>query len=498
MKINHRVPQQRHEDKDENKVLIATNIFRAYDIRGIYPEELNEIVAYRVARAMIEFYPDVKKLVIAYDPRISSPALSQAVINGFLDSGKEVINIGIAPDPLFYFTIWHYNYDGGIMISGSHNPKEYNGMTLNIKKLAKSKPPHQNFGGGGKPEDIIQEELQKIKERVLEEREFKTPAKGNVQKFDPANDYINYVKQRINLKKPLKVIIDSANGACGYLPEKVFKELGCEVKTLYGDFDGTFPNHPPDPYKAENLKDIKEMVLKEKADIGFAFDTDGDRVAPIDDKGRQVSGDFCLSMLARQALEKKKGPIVHCMRVSKALLDEMSKQGVKTYFSVSHHGAIAKKIPEVNAVFGGETTYHFFFPLDYYLCDDALFASLKLAEIVSRYEDFSQYIDTLPSFYASPEVFVQTADEEKFKIIDNLQKYLRENHYDFIDVDGARINFPHGWALARAANTSPYIKCRFEGDSKEHLIEIEREALEIFKKVGIPVTKKTYRELGLK
>lgn len=469
------------------KIKINPNIFRAYDIRGIYPEELNEIVAYRIARAMIEFYPDVKKLVVAFDPRISSPALSQAVINGFLDSGKEVINIGIAPDPLFYFTILHYNYDGGVMISGSHNPKEYNGMTLSVRKSAKSVP-----------EDIIQEELQRIKERVLEGREFKTPAKGNVQKFDPANDYINYVKKLINLKKPLKVIIDSANGACGYLPEKVFKKLGCEVKTLYGDFDGAFPNHPPDPYKEENLKDIKEMVLKEKADIGFAFDTDGDRVAPIDNKGRQVSGDYCLLMLAQQALEKKKGPIVHCMRVSKALLDEMSKQGVKTYFSVSHHAALAKKIPEVNAVFGGEITYHFLFPLDYYLCDDALFASLKLTEAASEFDNFSQYVDTLPRYCPSEEIFIDAPDEEKFKIIGNLQKYLQNNKYDFIAVDGARINFPHGWALARASNTSPYIKCRFEGDTKESLIEIEKEALEIFKKVGIPITKKTYQELGLK
>ena len=464
-------------------------IFRGYDIRGVYPEQLNTKVAWRVARSIVEFYPHSQKLVVACDPRLSSPSLLKVVMNGFLESGKEVINIGIAPDSLFYFTIFHYNYDGGIMISGSHNPKEYNGMTLNIRKSAK-----------GKPEDIIQEELEKIKERVLkEEREFERPTKrGRVKKFDPTEDYINYVTSRINLKRQLKIIIDSTNGACGYLPEKVFKKLGCEVKTLYGDFDGTFPNHPPDPYREENLKDIKEKVLEEKADIGFAFDADGDRVAPIDNKGRQVLGDACLLMLARQALEKKKGPIVHCMRASKALLDEMAKQGVKTYFSVSHHSAIIKKIIEVGAVFGGEITYHLFFPLDYYLYDDALFASLKLAEIASQYENFSQYIDTLPSYHASLEVFIEFPDEKKFKIIEHLQKYLRKNNYGFIDVDGARINFHNGWALIRASNTEPFLKCRFESETKKSLTEIEKKSLEIFQKAGIPITKKTYQELGLK
>jgi len=471
-----------------NKVGIDPSIFRSYDIRGLYPQKLSEKAAWRIAKAVAELYPRAQKLVVASDPRLSSPPLLKAVISALLESGKEVIDIGIAPDCLFYFTIFNYNYDGGIMISGSHNPKEYNGITLNVRKSE-----------GGKAEDIILEELEEIKKRVLSaEKEFKKATeRGILKKFDPAKDYIDYVSSRINLKRRLKIIIDSANGSCGYLPEKVFKKLGCGAKTLYGNFDGAFPNHPPDPYKKENLKEIKEKVLAEKADIGFAFDADGDRVAPIDDKGREVLGDACLLMLARQALKKKKGPIVHCMRVSKALLDEMAKEGVKTYFSVSHHNAVIKKITEVGAVFGGEITYHLFFPLDYYLYDDALFASLKLAEIASEYENFSQYIDSLPSFEASPEVFIDFPDEKKFKVIANLQKYLRENNYDFIDLDGARINFPGGWALIRASNTEPALKCRFEGKTKKSLTEIEKKSLEIFKEAGIPITKKTRQELGL-
>jgi len=466
---------------------INPNIFRAYDIRGIYPQDLNEEGAFKIAKAFGNLYPKAKKIVIARDPRLSSPSLAKEVSRALIEAGKEVIDISIAPDPLFYFSIFHYRFDGGIMISGSHNSKEYNGLTLHIRK------PDKEIS-----EDVIKEDLEKIKEHVMEDENLKTfGGKGGITIFDPSEDYINYVTTRINLKKRLKIIIDSGNGSCGFLPEKIFKKLGCQAETLYGEFDGNFPNHLPDPYQEENIRDIKKQILEKKANLGFAYDGDGDRVALIDNRGGVVGGDFCLLMLARQALQKKKGPIVHDMRVSKAFLDEMQKQGVKTYFSVSHHSAVIDKIKETGAVFGGEVTLHFLFPLDYYLCDDALFASLKLAEITSGYKDFAKYVDSLPCYFASPEIFIDTTDEEKFKLIENLQKYLRENNYDFIDIDGARINLPHGWALARAANTTPIIKCRFEGDTKEHLIEIEKKALEILKKVGIPVTKKTYQELGL-
>lgn len=464
-------------------------IFRTYDIRGIYPAELNEEIAYRVARAYSFLYPETKKIVVARDSRLSSPSLTEAVKEGFIESGKEVIDIGIAPDSLFYFSIFHYYFDGGIMISGSHNPKEYNGLTLHVRKRGKKIS-----------EDVIGTDLEKIKTMVFKETDLisKTVKKtGRIKKFNPSDDYTNYISDKITLQKSPKVVIDSGNGACGLLPEKVFKKLGCQVKTIYPEFDGTFPHHLPDPYLEDNLKDIKETMKKEEADIGFAFDGDGDRVAPIDNQIRFVEGDFCLLMLARQALRKRKGPIVHDMRVSKAFLDEMEKEGVKTYFSVSHHNAVIDKIIKVGAVFGGEVTLHFLFPLEHYLCDDALFAAVKIAEIASSQKDFALYVDSLPRYHTSPEIFIDCPDKEKFKIIKNLQKYLRANNYDFIDVDGARINFKNGWALARAANTTPIIKCRFEGDTRNDLVEVKKKSLEIFRKTGIPVTEKHYKELGL-
>lgn len=466
---------------------INSSIFRAYDIRGVYPGDLNQAVVARIASAFAELYPQASTIVVAHDTRKSSPVLAKAVSQALLKAGKKVICLGTAPDPLFYFSIFHYGFDGGIMISGSHNLPKYNGLTLHIRK-----------SGQKDKGDIVLKDLEQIRDLAIKGLRLSHKARGKIISFDPLKDYLSCVTKKIKLARPLKVVIDSGNGAMGYLPQRVFEKLGCQVKTLYGEFDGSFPHHLPDPYIRKNRLAAKKEVLKGKFDIGFVYDGDGDRVAAIDNKGRSVAGDFCLLMLARQALAKYKGPIVHDARVSKAFLDEMEKRKVKTYFSVSHHTAVIKKIVKTKAIFGGEVTLHFLFPKDYYLCDEALFASLKLAEIASQKKDFAGYVDALPRYPASPEVFIPCADTKKFQIIKKLQDYLKAHHYKFIDVDGARIIFSQGWALARAANTTPYIKCRFEGKTAKDLKEIELKSLEIFRKVGIPVTKKTLKDLGLK
>ncbi|MDP2950901.1 MAG: hypothetical protein Q8N55_00805, partial [bacterium] len=470
-----------------NLVSSTQNIFRAYDVRGVYPGELNEEVVKRTAMAMAEQYPHCQKFVLASDPRKSSPALAKAIVEGFTSMGKDVIDLGIAPDPLFYFAILHYGYDGGIALSGSHNPPQYNGLTLNARNES-----------SGEQHDVILADLVKIKQRVFDNKPFKmAKKKGKVVVVDLKEKYVNYVSSKIKLKKSLKIIIDVGNGACGLIPEMVFKKFGCEVKTLFAEPDGTFPNHMPDPYKEENLKDLKKAVLKEGADVGFAFDTDGDRVAPIDNKGNVISGDNCMLILARQALSKKIGPVVHCTRISQAFLDEMKEKNIKTHYSVCHHSAVQQNIVENKAVFGGEITYHYLFPLDYYLCDEAFLTAFKIAEIVSEKDDFSQYIDSLPKYFPSIEVFVETPDEIKEKLIKGLQVYLKENNYNFVSVDGARILFENGWALARFSNTGPQIKIRFEGKTKADLIEIEKKCLPIFEQVGIPLNKEHYQQLGL-
>ena len=463
--------------------MINPNIFRAYDIRGVYPQEINEDSVKKIVQAFLILYPEAEKIVLARDTRLSSPSLAEEVKKVLVLSGKEVYDLGIAPDPLYFFTILHYKMDAGIMITASHNPKEYNGMSFYVY-------PDKNQQTG---HDVIKEKLEEIKKLAisdeLEQKQGSSfKSQGKITEFNPAEPYIEYVIQKARIERPLKIIVDSGNGACGFLPERLFKRLGFHVKTLFGEFDGNFPNHLPDPYLEENLKDIKETVLKEKADLGFAFDADGDRVAVIDNKGRTVSGDDCLYFLALSALKKKKGPIVHDMRVSKVFLDEMEKQGIRTYFSVSHHSAVIRKILEVGAVFGGEITLHFLFPLDYYLCDDALFSALKITEIVTQKRDFAEFIDSIPHYgVASPEIFIDVSDAKKIELIKKLQSYLKEKNYNFIDIDGARINFKNGWALARYSNTSPMIKVRFEGKTEQDLKEIKEKCRQIFKEVGIPV-----------
>jgi phosphomannomutase/phosphoglucomutase len=465
---------------------INPSIFRAYDIRGVFPQDLNSNIASQIALAFAKQYPLARTIVVAHDTRKSSPVLAKAVNKALVGSGKKIMFLGTAPDPLFYFSIFYYGFDGGVMISGSHNLPKYNGLTLHIQK-----------SGRRDKGDIVLKDLYKIRDMAIKGIKPIKKAGGKIVAFNPISDYLDCVTKKIKLARPLKVVIDSGNGAMGFLPEKVFKKLGCEVKTLYGEFDPDFPHHLPDPYIRKNRLAAKREVLKRKFDIGFVYDGDGDRVAAIDNKGRSVNGDFCLLMLASQALAKHKGPIVHDMRISQAFLEEMKKKGVRTYFCASHHTPIIKKIQQVKGVFGGEVTMHFLFPLDWYLCDEALFASLKIAEIASRQKDFAGYVDSLPRYPSSPEIFIPCPDREKFQIIKKLQNYLRQNHYDFIDVDGARINFPHGWALARAANTTPLIKCRFEGKTEKDLREVERKSLAIFKEIGIFLTGKNRKDLGL-
>ncbi len=458
-------------------------IFRAYDIRGVYPKELNEEVVSKIAKAFLILFPKIKKVVISRDPRLSSPFLFKAIKKAILEEGKDVIDIGIAPDSLFFFSILKEKAGGGIMISGSHNPKEYNGLCLCKRE-------------GKEIKEVIKKELEKIKEIVLKEKfpKEKKKRKGKFLKKNYQKEYIDFVTQKISLKRPLKVLIDSGNGSCNFIPEKIFKKLKCKVKTLYGEFDGNFPHHLPNPYDEKNLKDLKRAVIKEKADLGFAFDSDGDRVTPIDDKGRVVSGDDCLLMLAREEIKKKKGPIVHCARASLAFLEEMKKRGIKTFFSVSHHAAVIEKIKQKKAVFGGEITYHFLFPKEFYLVDDAIFASLKIAEIASKYYPFSEYIDSLPRYFSSKEYFIKVKEEEKFEIIERIKKILKRKKIKFIAVDGARIDYKKGWALFRASNTESYIKVRFEGKTRKDLLDIKKEAFKLLKEAKVKVSKK---DLGI-
>jgi phosphomannomutase/phosphoglucomutase len=460
-----------------------STIFRTYDIRGIYPGDFDREFVYNLGLAYANLFPKAEKVVVARDVRDSGEELKRCLIDGLLDGGLNVFEIEeIVPTPLMSFSICYYQLGGGIMITASHNPKQWNGFKIQLFDALQ----------------VTKEKLDKVEQWITDNKVKKREKRGQVQKLNPTDDYINYLISKIKLKRSLKVILDPGNGSCNYLPEKIFSRLGCQVKTLFGEFNDSFPNHLPDPYHEENLEDLKREVSQEKTDIGFGYDGDGDRLGVIDGRGRLVSGDDCLTILAREALKVKRGPVICEVRTSQAFLEDIKKNGGWTEFSVCYHTAVLEKIVETKAVFGGETTGHFYFPLDYYLYDDAIFASLKVAQIVSEQEDFAAYLDNLSHYYISPEVFIDYPDESKKQAVERFINLLKNKGCNFIDIDGARINFDNGWALARFSNTSPMIKIRFEGRTKEDLIKIEKEVIALMAEADIKLSEKNLQELGLK
>ncbi len=454
-----------------------TGIFRAYDIRGIYPTEINEDIAYKTGKAYAAFMKkenDMKEAVVSSDCRLSSPMLKQALISGLRDGGLNILDIDDAPIPVFYFTIANLGKDGGIMVTGSHNPKNCNGLKLQRKDAAPI---------------VAETGIMEIEKLVNENKFKKYPAKTTVKKLDMKQAYIDYVTKKIFLKTPLKIVLDAGNGSCANIPEKIFSNLGCTVETLFPTPDGNFPNHQPDPHDEKSLDALKKRVIETKADMGLAFDGDGDRIGLVDEKGNTVSGDFILMMLARQALDVRKGPVVFEVRASNTLIEDVKGRKGIPKITRAGHSYLLDEIITSNAVFGGEITGHMYFPYCYYNYDDGIFAGLKLAEIVSEFAakhiKLSEYVEGLPRNFSTPEIFIESKDSEKFEIVDKFKDYLKKNKYDFLGIDGARINFAHGWGLVRASNTTPHIKCRFEADTKEHLDEIVAEVKGILKEMGV-------------
>ncbi|MCK5460135.1 phosphomannomutase/phosphoglucomutase [Candidatus Parcubacteria bacterium] len=461
---------------------IDETIFRKYDIRGKYPKEINEEAAYKIALSFSNLFPDIKQVAIGGDIRKSTPKLKDAMIKGLIDGGKKVIDVGIVISPVVFFSVCHYNFDCGIVITASHLGEGFNGIKIVFKNAYPTLPEHYD----------------KIKNLIINNKLSKTKnQKTTIKKIDAEKDYIKYITSKISIKKPLKLIIDTGNGTSRLLPEKIFKILGCEASTIYSDPDDSFPNHIPDPYHKENMMDLKKEVLKKGADLGIGYDGDGDRAGFIDNKGNLINGDALLMAFTKNAFKKKLGPIVVDSRASLALIEEVEKNKQRIELTVGYHAAVLDKIIELNAVFGGEVTCHFYFPLEYYLIDDALFASLKLVQIASEKEDFSDYMNSLPRYCASEEIFIEFPDTKKYLAVDNFTKMVKEKNLDINDVDGARINFKNGWGIVRPSNTSAFIKVKFEGKTDKDLLDITRKIVGLMDESGIIMPESKRKKIGL-
>ena len=435
---------------------IRKSIFREYDIRGIYPEEINEEVIDQIAKAIsikCEM-ENVLEVCLGRDGRLSGESLLASLSKSLLDYGINVKNIGLATTPLLYFAAKNNKNKSGVMITGSHNPRNYNGVKLVIN----DKPVSGN----------------EIYELINIKKDFSdTP--GKVSNIDVKNKYISEVSKNINLKgnKKIKVVIDCGNGAAGCIAPKLYNNLGCEVIELYSEVDGNFPNHHPDPGKTENLKELVSKVKSTKADLGLAFDGDGDRVGLISNKGEIVFPDKILMMMSKEILKKEKGSIIFDVKCTNALPEIIKKSGGKPIMSPTGHFHIKNGIKKHNPLLAGEMSGHIFFNDKWYGFDDGHYAGARIIELITlKKESISSINDELPKLYSTPELNINVTDESKFKIINEFSSNCTLKG-EKITIDGLRINFQNGWGLIRASNTTPKLVMRFEGDSIEALNDIK-------------------------
>ena len=434
-------------------------VFRQYDIRGVVNKDLDEDFATRLGQAFgtYAFKNGENKVIVGCDNRTSSPSLKKAVTNGLLSTGCDVIDIGTVVTPIFYFARIHYDINPGIMVTASHNPAQFNGF-----KVA--------FGPG----TMYGDEIQNLR-RMMEGGDFSS-GNGKVTIKSPVDDYINMVASKIHLPKKLRVGIDCGNGTASFFAEKLFSRLGVEVYPLYCTSDPAFPNHFPDPVKPENLTDLRELVLKEKLDLGIGFDGDGDRIGVVDDKGNIIYGDMLMVLYWREIMPKYPGTtaIVE-VKCSEALVDEIKKLGGKPIFYKTGHSLIKAKMREIGAVFTGEMSGHMFFADEYYGFDDAFYAAARLLRILSNTDKkLSELLSDVPKYFSTPELRVPCPDEEKFGKVQAVKQYF-EGKYPIIDVDGVRVIFPDGWGLVRSSNTGPELIVRCESKSKDGLENIKTE-----------------------
>lgn len=440
---------------------INPQIFREYDIRGIVGKDLTAEIVKMLGKSFGTYIISKggNKVSVGRDNRLSSPKFKSALIGGILSAGCDVIDIGLVPTPVMYFSLFNLDVDGGIVVTGSHNPPNFNGFKLAVGKTT-----------------IYGDQIKELGKIIKEDRFIE--GKGTLYHQNIKDDYINYIKDRIDLKKKLKLVIDAGSGTAGLIAPKLLKEIGCEVIKLYCELDGTYPHHHPDPTVVEFVQDLIKKVKEEKADLGIAYDGDADRIGVIDDKGNIIWGDQLLILFSRDILKKKKEKIIFEVKCSQALVDEIEKAGGEPIMWKTGHSLIKDKMIEEKAVLGGEMSGHIFFADNYYGYDDAIFASCRLVELLSKSDKtISEMLSDVPKYFSTPEIRVDCPDEKKFEIVDNIKNYFKKDH-KIIDVDGVRILFTDGWGLVRASNTQPALVLRFEGKTKESLKNIKNKILE--------------------
>jgi phosphomannomutase/phosphoglucomutase len=433
-----------------------SEVFREYDIRGLASGDLTPDFVKTLGRAFGTVLREKgeSKAVVGRDNRVSSVRIRENLIDGLTSAGIDVIDVGEVITPIFYYSRELFNINGGVMITGSHNPPEFNGFKIALG-----------------PSTIYGEQIQDLR-RVMEKGDFAS-GKGKVELRSPVEDYYLMLKDKIKLARPLKVVVDCGNGTASDFAPKAIEGFGCEVIPLYCESDPSFPNHHPDPVKLDNLTELIKTVKETKADLGVAYDGDGDRIGAVDEKGNVIWGDQLMILYWREILPKHpKTPVIIEVKCSQALVDEVKKLGGNYLFYKTGHSLIKAKMKELGAVFTGEMSGHIFFKDEFYGFDDAIYATGRLLRILAEGEKtFSEHLSDVPKYYSTTETRINCPDKDKFRIVDELTTKFKEK-YEVIDIDGARVLFPDGWGLIRCSNTQPVIVARCEAKSKEGLQEI--------------------------
>ena len=442
--------------------MINPSIFREYDIRGVVKSDFPDQVVDKLGKAFGTFIKreNLASIAVGFDVRLSSEHLKNVFVDGVLSTGIDVIDVGQLPTPVLYFSIVQLKSDGGVMITGSHNPIEYNGFKM-------SKGTASIYGN----------QIKQLHE-LIKHNDFESGS-GTATTYNIVPEYTALLKSKFNFSKKLKIVIDAGNGTAGVIAPDLWEHFGHKVIRLYCEPDGNFPNHLPDPTVPKYVKDLQELVLAEHADVGIGYDGDSDRIGAIDDKGNIVYADRLMALFSRDVLSRKpSSQIIFDVKCSQALPEYIEQHGGKPTMWKTGHSLIKAKMKELQAPLGGEMSGHMFFADDYFGYDDAIYASGRLMQILSN-EDrrLSELAETIPFFFSTPEIRIECADEEKFHVVQNLVHDFK-SQYEVIDIDGVRALFGDGWGLVRASNTQPVLVLRFEAKTKDRLLEI----IDIFKK----------------
>lgn len=443
-------------------------IFREYDIRGVFNQQFDLQFAERLGHAFGHYVrmktgkseSEQLRLSLGMDARLSSPAIADAVARGFMKAGAEVIRLGLVTSPITYFSTFKLpNMDGAIMVTGSHNPPEYNGFKVSLGK-----------------QTIFGDEIQNLR-KVLE-GDLKVLAGGSETSIDILSIYLDHHEKEFGKMKPVPVVLDCGNGAAGVIARKLFERIGLSPIMLFEEPDGRFPNHHPDPTVEKNLGALQKRVIESNALLGIGFDGDADRIGVVDHTGKMIYGDELMVIYARSILPQKPGaPIVGDVKCSDRMYADVKKHGGEPVMWKTGHSLIKEKIKTSHAPFGGEMSGHIFFADRNYGYDDAVYAGARICEIISQTgKSIPQLLEGLPGAFNTPEIRIDTTEDKKHLIVSKLKEKFSQPSDDYkIDLlDGIRVSFKDGWALARASNTQPVLVLRFESESQSGLERIQK------------------------